>query len=57
MYTDSMCSIGALHKPPSALRPYFGNRALEIARLREQLGEVSDEFGPSVAHTGGDSTR
>ena len=48
-----MCSVGALHKPPSALRPYFGNRALEIARIREQLRQVTDELAP-VCHIPGE---
>ena len=47
-----MCSVGALHKPPSALRPYFGNRALEIARIREQLKQATDELAPVCHITG-----
>ena len=33
-YTDSLCSLGALRKNTSALRPFFGNRVMEIGRVR-----------------------
>ena len=38
---------------PLHLRPYFGNRALEIARIREQLRQVTDELAP-VCHIPGE---
>ena len=52
-YTDSLCSLGAMHKPSSSLKPFFGNRVLEVLRIREQLGEMTDELAP-VSHVPGD---
>ena len=46
-YTDSLCSIGALNKSSAAMRPYFGNRVLEILRIREQLADTTDDLAPS----------
>ena len=51
-YTDLLCSLGALHKPSSAMRPYFGNRVLEVLRIRQQLKEFTDDLAP-VAHIPG----
>ena len=48
-----MCSLGALHKPCSLLKPYFGNRALEVSRLRELLKTFTDDLAP-VAHIPGE---
>ena len=45
-YTDSMCSIGALSKMSTALKPYFGNRVSEIQHLRAQLAELTDDLAP-----------
>ena len=45
-YTDSMCSIGALSKTSTALKPYFGNRVSEIQHLRSQLAELTDDLAP-----------
>ena len=45
-YTDSMCSIGALSKTSTALKPYFGNRVSEIQHLRVQLAEYTDDLAP-----------
>ena len=53
MYTDSLCSLGALHKPSSAMRPYFGNRMLEILRMRQALESYTDDLAP-VAHIPGE---
>ena len=47
-YTDSLCSLGALHKPSSAMRPYFGNRVLEILRIRQTLESYTDDLAPVV---------
>ena len=52
-YTDSLCSLGALHKPSSAMRPYFGNRVLEILRICQTLESYTDDLAP-VAHIPGD---
>ena len=52
-YTDSMCSLGALQKSTAALRPFFGNRVMEIARLREQMCEMVVEL-PPVSHVSGE---
>ena len=51
-YTDSMCSLGALEKSTAALRPFFGNRVMEIVRLREQIGEMVSDL-PPVGHVPG----
>ena len=48
-YTDSLCSIGAVHKSTSALHPYFGNRVAELRLIREQLELVTDELAP-ISH-------
>ena len=53
-YTDSMCSIGALSKMSTALKPYFGNRVSEIQHLRAQLAELTDDLAP-VHHVPGSS--
>ena len=53
-FTDSMCSVGALHKSPSSLRPYFCNRVLEINRIREQLGELCGGL-PPICHIPGEN--
>ena len=45
-YTDSMCSLGALCKTMSALRPYFSHRVSEIHQIREQLSMLTDELAP-----------
>ena len=45
-YTDSMCSIGALSKTSTAMKPYFGNRVSEIQHLRAQLAEYTDDLAP-----------
>ena len=52
-FSDSLCSLGALHKPCSTLKPYFGNRVLEILRLREQLKMYTDDLAP-VSHIPGE---
>ena len=52
-YTDSMCSLGALEKSTAALRPFFGNRVMEITRLREQIQEMVVSL-PPVGHVPGD---
>ena len=51
-YTDSMCSLGALSRTSSALKPYFGNRVSEIQHLRSQLSDVTDDLAP-VHHVPG----
>ena len=51
-YTDSMCSLGALGKTSSALKPYFGNRVSEIQHLRTQLSGLTDDLAP-VHHVPG----
>ena len=43
-YTDSMCSLGALQKSTAALRPFFGNRVMEIQRIRQQWARWSPNF-------------
>ena len=53
-YTDSLCSLGAIHKPSSSLKPFFGNRVLEILRIREQLLDLTDELAP-ISHIPGES--
>ena len=52
-YTDSLCSLGAIYKSTAALRPYFGNRVMEIKRVREQLAEYTDELVP-ISHVPGE---
>ena len=52
MFTDSLCSVGAMSRPPSALRPYFGNRVMEVVRIREQLVELTNELSP-ISHIPG----
>ena len=51
-FTDSLCSLGALSKPGSAMRPFFTNRVSEILRLRLQLQELTDCLVP-VQHVKG----
>ena len=53
-FTDSLCSLGAVHKPSSSLKPFFGNRVLEILRIREQLITLTDELAP-ISHVPGES--
>ena len=45
-YSDSLCSIGAMYKSTSSLRPYFANRVLEVLRLRELLQEKTQDLAP-----------
>ena len=52
-FTDSLCSIGALNKSTSSLRPFFANRVLEVLRIREGLSEYTDEL-PPVCHIPGE---
>ena len=52
-FTDSMCSIGALAKMSTSLKPYFGNRVSEIQQLREQLKTLTDVL-PPVHHIPGE---
>ena len=52
-YTDLMCSLGALQKSTAALRPFFGNRVMEIIRLREQIHEMVVGL-PPVGHVPGE---
>ena len=51
-YTDSMCSIGALGRTSTTLKPYFGNRVSEIQHLRAQLTDLTDDLAP-VHHVPG----
>ena len=53
MYTDSMCSIGALAKVSTALKPYFGNQVSEILQLRAKLEGMTTDL-PPVHHIPGD---
>ena len=53
LFTDSMCSVGALKKPTSSMKPFFGNRASEIGRIREQMKDYTDNLQP-VSHIPGD---
>ena len=52
-FTDSMCSIGALAKVSTALKPYFGNRVSEILQLRSKLQEMTTDLAP-VHHIPGE---
>ena len=52
-FTDSLCSLGAVHKPSSSMKPFFGNRVLEILRIREQLVDLTDELAP-ISHVPGE---
>ena len=52
-YSDSLCSIGAMYKSTSSLRPYFANRVLEVLRLRELLQEKTRDLAP-ISHIPGD---
>ena len=52
-YTDSLCSVGAIGKPGSSLRPFFRNRVLEIIRTRQQLQEFTEDLAP-VSHIPGE---
>ena len=51
-FSDSLCSIGAMCKPSSALRPYFANRVLEVLRIREQLQQTTCDLAP-ISHIPG----
>ena len=51
-YTDSLCSLGALGKPGSHMRPYFANRVSEVWQLRDQLTQFTDFLVP-VRHVPG----
>ena len=53
VFTDSMCSMGALQKSSAALRPFFGNRAAEIHRIREQLESRTEYLAP-ISHVPGE---
>ena len=44
MFTDSMCSVGALAKSLTLLKSYFGNRVSEILQLRKQISEMTDDL-------------
>ena len=52
-FTDSMCSIGALGKRSTALKPFFGNRVSEVQQIRAQLAEMTDRLDP-VHHIPGE---
>ena len=52
-YTDSLCSLGAMGKNSTSLRPYLANRVLEILRLREQIALQTDDLA-TVSHIPGD---
>ena len=41
-----MCSIGALAKVSTALKPYFGNRVSEILHLRAKLKDLTCDLAP-----------
>ena len=49
VYTDSLCSIGALQKLTASLKPYFANRVMEIIRIRATLITSTDDLAP-VSH-------
>ena len=51
-FTDSMCTLGALEKMSTTLKPYFGNRVSEILQLRTQLAALTDLL-PPVHHIPG----
>ena len=51
-YTDSLCSLGAMVKTTTTLRPFFANRVLEIQRIREQINGLTDELSP-IGHIPG----
>ena len=51
-FSDSLCSIGAMAKPSSGLRPYFANRVLEVLRLRELLQADTSDLAP-ISHVPG----
>ena len=51
-FTDSMCTLGALEKMSTTLKPYFGNRVSEILHLRTQLETLTDLL-PPVHHVPG----
>ena len=53
LYTDSLCSVGAMQKSNSLLRPFFANRVMEIHRIREQLVSFTDELTP-ISHIPGE---
>ena len=52
-YSDSLCSIGAMYKSSSTLRPYFANRVLEVLRWREQIQLKTAELAP-ISHVPGE---
>ena len=45
-YTDSLCSVGALHKNGALMKPFFSNRVSEILQLWSQLTELTDGLQP-----------
>ena len=53
VFTDSLCSMGALEKSSTTLRPFFGNRVAEIRRIREQLEALTDCLAP-ISHVPGE---
>ena len=53
VFTDSLCSMGALEKSSAALRPFFGNRAAEVHRIRGELEARSDYLAP-ISHIPGE---
>ena len=52
-YTDSLCSLGAMNKVCSSLHPLFANRVLEILRIRDLIGPMTDELVP-ISHVPGE---
>ena len=52
LYTDSLCSIGALQKDGGILCPFFANRVSEVKRIRVQLQDYTDKL-PPVSHMPG----
>ena len=53
VFTDSLCSMGALEKSSTALRPFFGNQVAEVHRIREQLETRTDYLAP-ISHVLGE---
>ena len=53
VFTDSLCSIGALDKRSGSLRPFFTNRVSEISRLQDQLSSQTLLLSP-VEHVPGE---
>ena len=52
LFTDSLCSLGALAKSGAAMKPFFANRVSEIHRIRGELTQLTDFLAP-VAHVPG----